>query len=107
MKRLPRVPERPAAPWRRRALAGLLLVAAASTWSQETPKPADQPAPAAAEKPTEPAAKTPAPTETPAASTTTPPATQETPAEGEKAPERFIPKEKASADNSATFPIDI
>jgi hypothetical protein len=94
-----------------RALAALLLcVATASSWSQEPAKPATGPAPAATEQKSEPAPateKAPAGAETPAATAATP-ADAEQPAEGtEKAPERFIPKEKASADNSATFPIDI
>jgi hypothetical protein len=101
-----------------RTLAALILaVAAANGWSQEPAKPAAEPAPAATEaKPDAPAPaeKTPAPAEAPASSTTTPASSTTTPAttenataEGEKAPERFIPTQKSSADNSATFPIDI
>src|SRR5262245_55570424 len=110
MNRPARVPEYFTVRRGRPALAALLLLVAVSSWSQEPPKPAAEPAPAATEKQPEsaaPAAKTPAAAESPAASTTTPAATEGAPAEDEKAPERFIPKEKASADNSATFPIDI
>lgn len=104
-----------------RALAAVvLLAAAATTWSQEPAKPAAEPAPAATEKKADtPAAgaKTPAPTETtktaPAAAGTTPapaatsPDATEDAAQDAHAPERFIPTQKSSADNSATFPIDI
>ena len=94
-----------------RTLAALLLVAAAASgWAQEPAKPATEPAPAATENKTEPAApaeKAPAPADASATTTTPAAASADAPEGDEKAPERFIPKEKASADNSATFPIDI
>ncbi len=99
--------------------------------SQESPKPAP-PAPTqpAAKKTETPAAKPAAQAGTPAGSaagkTTPAPAAKTTPAEAAKpagtaaepesdagavdesqAPKRFIPSQKSSADNSATFPIDI
>jgi hypothetical protein len=93
-----------------RILAALILAfAAANAWSQEPAKPATEPAPTATEEKPDapaPAEKTPAPAEAPASSTTAA-STEEATPEGEKAPERFIPTQKSSADNSATFPIDI
>ena len=102
----PKPGRREATAWARggRSLAALILaVTAASAWAQEPAKPATEPAPTATENKSEPTA--PAPEE--ASQTTAPAPTEDAAAEGEKAPERFIPKEKASADNSATFPIDI
>jgi hypothetical protein len=97
--------------WRAFA-AVMLLAAAATTWSQEPARPAAEPA--AAEKKTDapaPDAKTPAPAESAATAPGTEQAAAGTSPEGtengEKAPERFIPTQKSSADNSATFPIDI
>lgn len=103
--------------------AAVLLIATATTWSQEQAPPAPaSPQPAAEEKKAESpkAAETTKPTaETPASSTSAPAtstsapagtdaaATETTTEEDAHAPERFIPKEKASADKSATFPIDI
>ena len=94
-----------------RTLAALILAfAAANGWPQEPAKPASEPAPAAKEEKPDapaPAEKTPAPAETPAASTPAPASAEGETPQGEKAPERFIPTQKSSADNSATFPIDI
>jgi hypothetical protein len=119
MKRPARVLEKPARGRAVCTLAALILAfAAANGWSQEPAKPAAEPAPPATEaKPdasAPPAEKTSAPAEAPASTTPTPAASTPAPAttegataEGEKAPERFIPTQKSSADNSATFPIDI
>ena len=95
-----------------RALAAaVLLVASAVTWPQEPAKPAAEPAPAAAEeqKPdsSPPAEQAPAPAATPTPAGTTTESADKAAEESAEAPERFIPKEKSSADNSATFPIDI
>jgi hypothetical protein len=85
--------------------------------SQEAP-PTTAPAqsPATAKKPAQPATK-PAPSTAKPASETKPAAASTPAAEsGEadsadvdqsEAPKRFIPSQKSSADNSATFPIDI
>jgi hypothetical protein len=97
------------------AAALVLMAPLGVLLSQEAPKstaPAQAPP---AKKAEEPATKS-APATKPAAETAKPAAEPET-AEGSKsdssegesadAPKRFIPSQKSSADNSATFPIDI
>ena len=84
--------------------------------SQETPQtPAPAQSQPAAKKAEEPAAK-PAPSATKPASEAKPAAASEPTGKAEpeaadgdqaEAPKRFIPSQKSSADNSATFPIDI
>lgn len=100
------VEETTGARWIRAIVAAGLLLAVAYAWSQEAAKPAaETPQPSAeqkAEAPPRPTQETSAP---PAASPEQAESQQE--AEGARAPERFIPSQKSSADNSATFPIDI
>lgn len=97
--------------------ATALALATSSAWSQEPATPATQPAQQSSEQ-------TPRPPATPASKADAAPApgdakTSETaPVAGPKpegteaaadveAPRRFIPSQKSTADNSATFPIDI
>jgi len=97
--------------------AALLVIAPLGVLvSQEAPQStAPAKSPPAAKKAEEPATK-PAPSTAKPASETKPAAASETSgksesesAEGDQseAPKRFIPSQKSSADNSATFPIDI
>ncbi len=93
--------------WIRAIVAAGLLSTVAYAWSQEAAKPPAEPPPQPsaeqkAETPPQPAQETSAP---PATSPEQTENKQE--AEGAEAPERFIPSQKSSADNSATFPIDI
>src|SRR5262245_12434779 len=99
------------------AAALLLMAPLGVLLSQEVPKttaPAQAPPPAA-KKAEEPAAK-PAPATKPGSETAKPASESEksvgaesdsTEGEPADAPKRFIPSQKSSADNSATFPIDI
>jgi hypothetical protein len=97
------------------AAALLLTAPLGALVSQEAPKPTPAPAqsPPAEKKAEQPAGKS-APAATKPAGETAKPQASTEPAGSESengesadAPKRFIPSQKSSADNSATFPIDI
>ena len=93
------------------AVAGLLItLAAAAQDEQKPPATTPTPAPARAETTgTQPAPAASTATPAPADAAATPPAEGgEKSAEGDaQSPTRFIPTQKSTADNSATFPVDI
>jgi hypothetical protein len=102
-----------------RLIAAALLVIAplGALVSQEAPAPAAPAQSPPAAKKAEEAATKPAPSTAKPASQAAKPAAASGPAaeresestdgEQSEAPKRFIPSQKSSADNSATFPIDI
>jgi hypothetical protein len=95
------------------AAALLLTAPLGALVSQEAPKPTPAQSPPAEKKAEQPAGKS-APAATKPAGETAKPQASTEPAGSESengesadAPKRFIPSQKSSADNSATFPIDI
>ena len=99
-------------------IAAVLLLTAplGGLLSQEAPKPTPAPAqsPPAEKKAEQPAGKSAPAATKPAGESAKPEASTEAAAGSESengesadAPKRFIPSQKSSADNSATFPIDI
>jgi hypothetical protein len=101
------------------AAALLLMAPLGALVSQEAPKPTPAPAqsPPAEKKAEQPAGKSAPAATKPAGESAKPQASTEPAAAGSEsesengesadAPKRFIPSQKSSADNSATFPIDI